>query len=58
MRVMKTNIEKTNLNLNPNIEHKSETKSHVINKNMKCTNKSVKRKIIVIKHENKNIKIT
>ncbi len=55
---MKTNIEKTNLNLNPNIEHKSETKSHVINKNMKCTNKSVKRKIIVIKHENKNIKIT
>ncbi len=40
-KTMKTNDEKTNLSLNPNIKTKNLQKAK--NKNMKCANKSAKK---------------
>ncbi len=40
MRTMITNNEKTNLNLNPNIEHRNQKSQKVKNKNTKFANKN------------------
>ncbi len=44
MITMKTNDEKIDLNLNPNIKHKNENKSQKArNKNTKCTKQKCKK---------------
>jgi hypothetical protein len=52
---MKTNDEKKDINLNPNIKHTNEKKSQKAeNKNTKCTKQKCKQLFIMIKYKNIN----